>query len=287
MPKDQPQEENSYVMDAESATEMARLMNQERFMTRGMGGLFPEHAGDLSNIHDLLDIGCGPGGWVHDVAYTYPDINVTGIDISKRMIEYARAHARVQYLDNAHFQVMDALKHLDFPDNSFDLVNARFVVGFMPKAAWPSFLKECLRILRPGGTIRLTEADTSSSTSLAVDQLNMWMPILLKRAGFTFSPDGRSFVVMTVMRRLLREAGFENIQKMAQSIEIAPGVEGYSMAVDNTKVTFQTVMPTLVKMGITTPEEFEHVYNTALLDMLADDFSALSFYLTMWGHKPA
>jgi hypothetical protein len=115
----------------------------------------------------------------------------------------------------------------------------------------------------------------------------MWMPMLLKRAGFTFSPDGRSFVVMTVMRRLLREAGFENIQKMAQSIEIAPGVEGYSMAVDNTKVTFQTVMPTLVKMGITTPEEFEHVYNTALLDMLADDFSALSFYLTMWGHKPA
>ena len=79
----------------------------------------------------------------------------------------------------------------------------------------------------------------------------------------------------------------EEGQKMAQSIEIAPGVEGYSMAVDNTKVTFQTVMPTLVKMGITTPEEFEHVYNTALLDMLADDFSALSFYLTMWGHKPA
>jgi tRNA G46 methylase TrmB len=102
MPKDLPQEENSYVMDAESATEMARLMDQGSFMTRGMGGLFPERAGDLSTIHDILDIGCGPGGWVHDVAYTYPDINVTGIEISKRMIQYARAHARVQHLDNAH-----------------------------------------------------------------------------------------------------------------------------------------------------------------------------------------
>jgi len=287
MPNDLPQEENSYVMDAESATEMARLMDQGSFMTRGMGGLFPERAGDLATIYDIVDIGCGPGGWVHDVAYTYPDIDVTGIDISKRMIEYARAHARVQHLDNAHFHVMDALKEFDLPDNSFDLVNARFVVGFLPKTAWPSFLKECLRILRPGGIIRLTEADTSSSTSLAADQLTLWMPMLLKRAGFTFSPDGRSFVVMPVMRRMLHEAGFEHIQKMAHAIEFAPGVEGYSMGVDNIKVTFQSVMPTLVKMGITTPEEFERVYNTALLDIRADDFGALSFYLTMWGHKPA
>ncbi len=111
--------------------------------------------------------------------------------------------------------------------------------------------------------------------------------MLLKRAGFTFSPDGRSFVIMTVMRRLLREAGFENIQKMAHAIEFAPDVEGYSMMVDNIKVTFQTVMPMLVKMGITTPEEFERVYNTALLDMLADDFSTMSFFVTMWGQKPA
>lgn len=287
MPIDQPQEENSYVMDAESATEMARLLNQERLMTQGMGGLFAERGGELSDIHALLDVGCGPGGWVLDTAFTYPDIEVTGIDISKQMTEYARAHARVQRLDNAHFRVMDATKPLDFPDNSFDLVNARFVAGFMHKTVWPAFLQECKRILRPGGIFRLTEADGGSSTSEACNELSIWMSTLLKRVGFTFSPDGRTIGIMIAMRRLLREAGFENIQKMAHITETAPGLEGYSMAVENIKVTFQTVMPTLIKMGITTQEEFERVYNTAMLDVLADDFCALGFFMTMWGQKPA
>jgi ubiquinone/menaquinone biosynthesis C-methylase UbiE len=287
MPIDQPQEESTYVMDAESATEMARLLNQDRLMTQGMGGLFVERADDLSDIHDVLDIGCGPGGWVQDVAFTYPHINVTGIDISKQMIDYASAYARVQHLKNASFRVMDALKPLDFPDNSFDLVNARFIVGFTPKTSWPALLQECKRILRPGGIFRLTESEGGFSTSQACNDLSIWLFMLLKRIGFTFSPDGRSIGIMLAMRRLLREAGFENIQKMAHVTETAPGLEGYSMGVNNIKVTFQTLMPTLVKMGITTPEEFERVYDTALRDVLADDFCALGFFVTMWGQKPA
>ncbi len=69
---------------------------------------------------------------MHDVAHTYPEIEVTGIDISHNMIAYARAHAEVRGLTNAHFQVMNALEQLDFPDASFDLVNARAALGFVP-----------------------------------------------------------------------------------------------------------------------------------------------------------
>jgi ubiquinone/menaquinone biosynthesis C-methylase UbiE len=148
------QDENTYVIDAENAGEMARLLNQERLLTAAMGGLFPERS-DLDNIYDILDIACGPGGWVHQVAHAYPDKEVTGIDISTGMISYASAHAQVRKLRNAHFQVMNALKPLEFPNESFDLVNARFIVAFMPPAAWPKLIQECLRILRPGGIIRL------------------------------------------------------------------------------------------------------------------------------------
>src|SRR5712691_5576152 len=71
MPTDQPQSESTYFIDAESAAEMARLMIQDRLLTKGMGGLFPERA-DLSNLHRILDIGCGPGAWALDVADAYP-----------------------------------------------------------------------------------------------------------------------------------------------------------------------------------------------------------------------
>src|SRR5579859_6069735 len=120
-PDSQNQPKNAYIIDAESATEMARLLDQDKMLTQAMGGIFPERA-DLSEIFDVLDIACGPGGWVHEVAHTYPEMEVVGVDISQRMITYARTHAQVRKLPNARFIVMDVLKPLDFPDASFDLV---------------------------------------------------------------------------------------------------------------------------------------------------------------------
>ncbi len=134
MPTIHPQDENTYFIDAESGAETARLLNQDRLITRHMGGIFPARL-DLSNVLDVLDIGCGPGGWVFEVAFAYPGMNVVGIDISQTTIEYARAQAKVQLLDNASFKVMDATKPLAFPDNSFDFINARFIFSFMPASA--------------------------------------------------------------------------------------------------------------------------------------------------------
>src|SRR5690348_12671100 len=63
-------EENTYILDAESAAEMARLMRQDQLVTAGMGGIFPENI-DLSGIQRVIDLACGPGGWPLEVAYTY------------------------------------------------------------------------------------------------------------------------------------------------------------------------------------------------------------------------
>ena len=53
-----PSEENAYVIDIESAAELARLLHQDRHVTKSMGGLLAEQS-DISNIHDILDIACG------------------------------------------------------------------------------------------------------------------------------------------------------------------------------------------------------------------------------------
>src|SRR5712692_7787422 len=165
MPTELPKEENPYIMDSESATEMARLMSQDRVTTMALGGLFSERHDDLEGFDRILDIGCGPGGWALDVAQRFEGKRVVGIDISRLMIQYARSQAFTQRLNNVEFTVMNALEPLPFDDNSFDLVNARFIVGFVARNAWLLLLKECLRILRPGGLIRLTEGDLGTSTS--------------------------------------------------------------------------------------------------------------------------
>jgi ubiquinone/menaquinone biosynthesis C-methylase UbiE len=151
---------NSYINDPESGAEMARLLDQDRTVTNAMGGLLPELGSDIEGMQDILDLACGPGGWAQELAFTHPQLKVTGVDISRAMIAYARMQARVRHLENASFTVMDVQAPFDvFSDNSFDLVNARTMAGFMKKGSWSQVVGECARVLRPGGVLRLTEVD--------------------------------------------------------------------------------------------------------------------------------
>ncbi|HVB74172.1 MAG TPA: methyltransferase domain-containing protein [Ktedonobacteraceae bacterium] len=286
MPTDLPKEENPYILDTESATEMARLMSQDQATTMALGGVLPERQNSLEGFDSILDIGCGPGGWVLEIAQKYEKKRVVGVDISRLMIQYARAQAFTQRLNNAEFVMANALGPMPFDDNSFDLLNARFIVGFTAKNSWLPLLQECLRILRPGGVIRLTEGDLGTSTSVSYDEISMMIPRLLKAIGLSFSPDGRSIGIIPVLSRLLRQAGFKDIGKMAHVIVNAPDEPGSSMWIEDFKVTTQTVLPTLIKLGITTQTEFDELYERAMRDAMSPEFSALLYFVTMWGVKP-
>src|SRR5581483_4813107 len=120
----------------ESGAEIARQMDQDVLITRAMGGLFVEHP-DLMQVQRVLDVCCGPGGWALEMAFVYPHLEVVGIDKSRSMIDCARAQAYVQNLENAFFEVMDVTQPLQFPDDCFDIVNARFISSFLTIDDWP------------------------------------------------------------------------------------------------------------------------------------------------------
>ena len=286
MSNEPPARDDSYVVDPESPTEMARLLKQHRFITNSMGELYPREI-DLSQMHDALDLCCGPGGWLLDMAYAFPKVRFVGVDISRTMIDYAHAEARVQWLDNADFGVMDIMKPLDFPDNSFDLVNARFLFGVLPKAQWPSFLKECLRVVRPGGIIQLTEPEWTVSNSLAFEQMSAMFTQALKAVGHSFSVDGRHVGLTVMMARLLRDAGCVRVQKKPYQGELSHVEEEYFEAnYQNYLIAFQLLKPFILQMGLTTQEEFERTYLQMQTDMLGEDFCGMGYALTAWGFKP-
>ena len=147
--------ESAYIMDAEKAAEMHRVQQQGQMVTHAMGGLLPEIE-NLTSIKNVLDLGCGPGDWAIDLAYANPHMEVLGVDVSPTMLAYANLRKTSQ---NVSFRQMNILEPLELPDESFDMINARLLFASLPKVAWPGFLHECLRLLRPGGTIRLTEPE--------------------------------------------------------------------------------------------------------------------------------
>ena len=280
-------DENTYIFDAESASETTRLMLQDRQLTRGMGGPFSErNPADFETMHDILDIACGSGGWVLDVAFAYPHIQVEGIDTSRTLIEYARARARSQKITNAQFTIMNALQPLAFPDNAFDVVNARLLMAVVPPDDWPALLQECLRITRPGGTIRLTEWELSLTNSAAYEKMGRLFAAALYRAGRSFSPDGYRFGMLPMLGHFLRNIGCEDVQHKAHVLDFSFGATNYEEGYQNSRVTFSQVKPLLTQSGVVSPEEYDELYNYLLAEMRQSDFCGLSFLCTTWGTKP-
>lgn len=281
-PPDQSASGNVYFNDPESGAEMARLLEQDRLITKGMGGLLAEQP-DLSSFQRILDVACGPGGWALEVAFAYPEIEVVGVDISRAMIDYARAQARIQELDNASFQVMDVQKPLNFPDNSFDLVNARFL-NFLPAAAWPKLMQEFGRITRTGGTIRLTESEWWYYTnSPALEQLNSLIIRALKAQGGSFSE--RFTGVLPMLGRFLQEAGCVNIHYKSHVIDYSFGTEAYQGFRRDAAVVFKLFQPFIIRMGVATQQELDQLYEQMRTQMMREDFRGLMLPLTAWGEK--
>ncbi len=281
--------QNSYVMDAESAAEMGRLMRLDAEVTECMGGLFPQYP-DLAGVRRTLDVACGPGAWVNEMAYQYQDMQVTGIDISQIMIRYAQEMARVQRLENAHFQVMDATQPLAFPDGSFDLVNARFTACFMFKEDWPRTVREYVRVTRPGGIIRLTESDgTGISNSLALERLTHLTARAFSITGRSLNPysDGQHVGVSVMLAHFLREAGCSDIRQQAYALDFSAGAPAHFSHYENYKVGFKLAQSFLVQAGVTTQEELDQLYEQMLADMLSEHFRGVLYFLCVWGTKPA
>ena len=282
-----PKRENTYIINTENGIEMARLLDQDRLLTKGIGGLFSGlTASEVTRISRILDIGCGPGGWAQEVVFAYPNKEVIGFDISQSMVEYAQAQARVQGLQAVSFYVMDALEPLDFPDEHFDLVNARLISGFMVPAAWPALMQECLRVLRPGGTLRLTEVEMPFTNSLTHETIWRWLYRALKQTGQSCSPSGELLGIIPLLSSFLQQAGFQGIRQIPYVIDYSIGTVFHNSFQLDFWSFCKLLKPFLIKTGVTTPEQFDQVFEQMQVEMQANTFRALRLFLTVVGTKP-
>jgi SAM-dependent methyltransferase len=278
--------QNGYIIDIEEGAETARLYAQDQLFTRAMGGLFAAPV-PVERVFDVLDLACGPGGWAIEVAHQYPDMEIIGVDINPTMCKYAAAMARIKDVsDNVMFEVMDITQPLEFPARSFDLVNGRFLVGFMQQATWPKLLSECWRVLRPEGMICLTECEYSVSSSLALQRLNTCLYEALRKEGRTFSVDGHSFGIVHRLGTLLREAGFAEVSSAPFVLDASSGSALHLSTSKNTEVAYALLKPFLLRVGVVGAEEFEQLYRQALIDLRVPGFTCLSFGCSVWAMRP-
>jgi len=98
---------------------------------------------------DVLDVGCGQG--IDLVEFARAGARVTGVDLTPRHVELADRHVRSLGLTAT--VVQGDAERLPFADASFDLVSSNGVLHHTPDM--PAALHEILRVLRPGGSVRI------------------------------------------------------------------------------------------------------------------------------------
>lgn len=132
------QADDPQLYDVENAA-----MDRDRLVLAAMRDLAP-WAGRV-----LVDLGCGSGFWLPVCAADAAE--VIGIEPDPTLLPLARARpggARVLH---------GSAEHLPLPDDSVDVVHARFAYFFPPGC--DAGLAEVLRVLRPGGTLVVVDND--------------------------------------------------------------------------------------------------------------------------------
>lgn len=283
-PNEQP---STYLVQSRSNhEEMSRLQAQDRLVTAGMGGVLPEQPNPAS-LQSILDVGCATGGWLIQVAQTYPTIpQLVGVDISGKMIEHARKHAEAEQVGKqVEFRVMDALRGLKFPDAQFDLVNLRLGDSWLRTWDWPGLLQEFLRVVRPGGVIRVTESDMVSDNggSPLLARATTLLVEAFYQSGHYFAADWNG--MLNHLPRVFNQYGVQNVQTRAHHLKFPAGTAEGDYMLENIKHAFQTLLPFLHKWS-RVPADFEATYPQMLAEMQHPNFCATWTFLTIWGTKP-
>jgi phosphatidylethanolamine/phosphatidyl-N-methylethanolamine N-methyltransferase len=133
----------------------------------------------------ILEVGVGTG--ISLPGYSARN-RIVGIDLSEPMLRKAQERVAELSLKNVErLEVMDA-EHLSFPDGSFDVVVAHYVVSTVPNPE--AALDEFARALRPGGEIVLLNRVGADSGVRRVVEL-LLEPIVRRLGWRTAFPWGR------------------------------------------------------------------------------------------------
>jgi SAM-dependent methyltransferase len=170
----------------------------------------------------VLDVGCGCGQTTLELARRVgAEGAVLGADISRPMLEGARARADATGIANARFEQADAQVH-PFEAGAFDLVFSRFGVMFFsdPVAAFANLL----RALQPGARLGFVCWQALAQNAWMLRPMAALAPLLsLQPPSDPHAPGPFAFADADRVTRILRDAGFGSVAVEGMERELLVG----------------------------------------------------------------
>lgn len=139
-----------------SPTEQARLVRQARLAE---STIFRDI--DYPGARRLLEVGSGVGAQTEILLRRFPDLHVTGVDLSTAQIDAARARlGAMPWLAGRYDFLQADATDLPFEPRSFDAAYLCWVLEHVPSPT--RVLNEVRRVLAPGAPVYVTEVMNAS-----------------------------------------------------------------------------------------------------------------------------
>jgi SAM-dependent methyltransferase len=250
--------------------EVERLDIQHYALQEARGRNYLAPARWLSRV---LDVGCGTGQWAFDLCAEFPEALVVGLDLKP-----GKAGAPANYC----FVRSNLLQGLPFVDDSFDFVHQRLLFSGVPVEAWPTTVRELVRVCRPGGWIELVEgASRSERVGPATQRLTELLLQLNRTTGLDLDS-----VVFNSLERYLREAGVKEVARETVELPIGEwaGRLGSLMASDLRALFTRMSAVFTARLGIPA-EECVELVRAAQLEW--EEHHTIHRLAVAYGRKPA
>ncbi|KAK0650642.1 Secondary metabolism regulator laeA [Lasiodiplodia hormozganensis] len=131
--------------------EEQRLENQHQILQYLFEGrlFFPP----IQHPKKVLDCGYGRGNWALEMAQTYPDSEITAVDV------YPTNELPDDQPDNLWIEAWDLNQTLTptYKPNEYDLIHSRLVAPGIKRDRWPRYIRDIVKLLKRGGWVQMAE----------------------------------------------------------------------------------------------------------------------------------
>ncbi|PXA82656.1 SAM-dependent methyltransferase [Caulobacter sp. D5] len=98
-----------------------------------------------------VDVACGSGAFLRDLAQAFPRAALAGVDLSPAYLSEARTRS-------GRGMVQANAEHLPFADRSLDAVTCVYLFHELPPRVRPIVAAEIARVLKPGGVLAFADS---------------------------------------------------------------------------------------------------------------------------------
>jgi len=174
------------------------------------------HDIDFSQVDKLLEVGCGVGAQSEIILRRFPNLYLTGVDLSQKQLEVAQHNLEKCLYAKDRFELKQmSANQLTLPPRSFDGAFLCWILEHVPSPA--HVLSEIRRVLRPNSPVVVTEV-LNSSFFFDPYSPNLWK-YWMEFNDYQYELGGDPFVGAK-LGNLLFSLGFKNIETKVKTIHL-------------------------------------------------------------------